>query len=99
MRSSKSVLAAETPPPLQTGAAKLADVKRPLDKLTLDLHKICLLPHREQNAEVDVGFHEADGYRARRGPSSLELSQHDPFPSPLQHLTSPTCCLNSAVFS
>ena len=31
--------------------AKLADVKRLLDKLTLDLQKICMLPHREHDGD------------------------------------------------
>ncbi|KFX91951.1 hypothetical protein O988_07496 [Pseudogymnoascus sp. VKM F-3808] len=60
MRSSKSAPAAKAPPPLLTGAAKLAEVKRLLDKLTLDLQKICMLPHQRDAALEQLKLYGRD---------------------------------------
>ncbi|KAL5352998.1 hypothetical protein ACLOAV_001027 [Pseudogymnoascus australis] len=78
MRSSKSAPAAKAPPPLQTGAAKLADVKRLLDKLSLDLEKICMLPHREHDVEVDVDSTRLTDTERDAALEQLKLYGRDP---------------------
>ncbi|OBT63115.1 hypothetical protein VE03_07461 [Pseudogymnoascus sp. 23342-1-I1] len=73
-RSSKTA----APPPLQTGAAKLADVKRLMEKLTLDLEKICMLPHREQDEEVDVHSTRLTDIERDAALEQLKLYGRDP---------------------
>ncbi|KFZ07304.1 hypothetical protein V501_06579 [Pseudogymnoascus sp. VKM F-4519 (FW-2642)] len=77
MRSSKSA-SAKAPPPLLTGAAKLAEVKRLLEKLSLDLQKICMLPHREQDVEVDVDSTRLTDIERDAALEQLKLYGRDP---------------------
>ncbi|OBT50330.1 hypothetical protein VE04_08987 [Pseudogymnoascus sp. 24MN13] len=77
MRSSTSA-SAKAPPPLLTGAAKLAEVKRLLEKLSLDLQKICMLPHREQDVEVDVDSTRLTDIERAAAVAQLKLYGRDP---------------------
>lgn len=53
-------------------------MKRLLDKLTLDLEKICMLPHREQDVEVDVDSTRLTDIERDAALEQLKLYGRDP---------------------
>lgn len=53
-------------------------MKRLLDKLTLDLEKICMLPHREQDVEVDVDSTRLTDTERDAALEQLKLYGRDP---------------------
>lgn len=53
-------------------------MKRLLDKLSLDLEKICMLPHREHDVEVDVDSTRLTDTERDAALEQLKLYGRDP---------------------